>query len=138
MSTKQTVSEVMIAGDALPSIETGVFLREALEIMNRRRLGIVCVVGADRQLEGIITDGDVRRLLLKWQAPLAQLFVQDVASVMHRNPSVVSPGDEVGEVLRLMNSRNIWVMPVVADGRCVGIAHMQHLLHARMGDRKEA
>ena len=58
-----TVADVMLSLDKTPKTSERTLLKEALELMDKHRLGIVCVTGSDDTLQGIITDGDIRRML---------------------------------------------------------------------------
>ena len=59
------VDELMVQGDDIPRVHSAVPLRDAIVEMTGKRLGCTCVVRSDGTLEGIITDGDLRRLLQK-------------------------------------------------------------------------
>ena len=59
------VGNVMLNTAEFPTVKENIILKEALEKMDSFRLGIVCVVNNDDELLGIITDGDIRRLLLE-------------------------------------------------------------------------
>jgi len=71
------VSSVMMSLDRVPVIGETVILKEALEEMGRSRLGIACIVDTNNKLLGILTDGDIRRKLLKVQKPFSAFFVDD-------------------------------------------------------------
>ena len=80
MSTQKNnllVSDVMISLGRVPVIGEYVIFKEALEEMGRKRLGIVCIVNPHNKLLGILTDGDVRRMLLRVQKPFSAFFVDD-------------------------------------------------------------
>ena len=68
------VSEVMLPPDRFPVIDEREILKEALEAMGRSRLGIACIVDSNDKLLGILTDGDIRRKLLKVQKPFSAFF----------------------------------------------------------------
>ena len=65
------VEDVMLDSDSTPQTTNTTMLKEALELMDRYRLGIVCITGEDGTLNGIITDGDIRRMLNAVQKPIA-------------------------------------------------------------------
>mgnify|MGYP003330082119 CR=1 FL=1 len=54
-------------------------------------LGIACIVNSQKELKGVFTDGDIRRLILKVQKPIAALFVDDVKDYSTKKYSSVSP-----------------------------------------------
>ena len=59
------VSEIMLSLDQFPVVSSEVYLKEALEKMNKIQLGIACIVDSDNKLIGVLTDGDIRRFLIK-------------------------------------------------------------------------
>lgn len=106
-----TVAEVMHKIDEIPTIsELGTF-KEAIIKMTNKPLGCVCCVNDKLELLGIITDGDVRRILNKYDA-IGDLKVMDIIT---KNPVTVSESSLLLEALALMENRNaqINVLPVV-------------------------
>ena len=73
-----TVADVMLPMEKTPKTSARTMLKEALELMDKHRLGIVCISDPDGTLQGIITDGDIRRMLSNVQKPLAALMSDDV------------------------------------------------------------
>ena len=65
------VNDVMLPLNRFPVIGERVILKEALENMGFSRLGIVCIVNEEKKLLGVLTDGDLRRKLLKVQKPFS-------------------------------------------------------------------
>ena len=68
--TKTLVRDVMLGIDEIPVVSEKTILKEALETMDRFKLGLVCIVEGE-EFKGIITDGDIRRLLTKIQKPFS-------------------------------------------------------------------
>ena len=126
------VAEIMRVGDELPLVASGSNLRETLTVMTstRGRPGAALVVGADRELLGIFTDGDLRRLAEHGTLPLDG----PVDDHMARDPRRVGDGMLVGEALHLFRTTHVDQMPVVgADGRTVvGLIDVQDLLEGRL------
>ncbi len=118
------VDELMRANQ-LPVVPGGASLAQALAALNAGGLGCVCVLDAAGQLLGILTDGDVRRLVcagkLDGDAP--------VDAVMNASPLHAAPGQQAAEVLDIMESKAITVLPVVAQDRTLaGMVHMHDVL----------
>ena len=67
---KFTVADVMIKAEGVPQTAPTTLLKEALEEMDAKRLGIICIVDTECRLCGLITDGDIRRMLTRVQKPL--------------------------------------------------------------------
>ena len=127
---KMLVSDVMLGVDRLPVIKEKTILKEALEEMGRTRLGIVCIVNDNNQLLGILTDGDIRRKLLKVQKPFSAFFVDDALDHSIRSPVVVSPGDMLRHAIELMAQKQIWDLPVIENDTLVGLLHLHPAVQA--------
>jgi len=109
----------------LPLVQETVTLAQALETLDRGGLGTVIVVDGGNVLQGILTDGDVRRLVCR-----SQFSLQDgVAGYMTAAPKHAFLGEQGGRVLDRMETAAITVLPVVDEGlRVVGIVHLHDLL----------
>lgn len=119
-----TVGDVMHAADRVACASADETLREVVIRMTRFPLGAACIVDADQQLAGIITDGDIRRLLSQ-DGDILGLRVGDC---MTQSPISTQPAMSLGEALRVMEDRpsQISVLPVVADdaGQFVGLLRL--------------
>ena len=125
------VENVMIELDKFPVLPENLFLKEALDVMNSKRLGIACLIDREGNLKGILTDGDIRRKLLKVQKPLSALFVDDCLEHAILSPIVISPGASVKEAVELMGDRQVWDLPVVDNsGKLVGLLHLHQVVKA--------
>ncbi len=122
------VGELMHKGDALPKIAQGDSMREALLQSNRKRLGSAIVYNEDGTLCGIVTDGDLRRWLMRDEKPS---FDTPVATVMTSDPQTIFEHNSIAESLETMSTRNITALVVVDDKRrVVGLLHLQDCLRA--------
>ena len=72
------VKDVMIPIGEFPVVNQKTILKEALTEMGAANLGLVCIVDEYNNLMGLITDGDLRRKLLKVQKPFSSFFIDDV------------------------------------------------------------
>ena len=118
------VRDVMHPGAAVPLIERGSPMSEAIVEMSAKGFGCVAVTGRDGKLAGVITDGDLRRHM---RADLLQAPVDDIMTV---SPKTVRPDQLAGEALQLLNSSKITALIVVESDRPVGIVHFHDLLRA--------
>lgn len=118
------VRDVMEA-ERLPTLSLGATMREAVVLLAERR-GIAIVVEQERVL-GVVTAGDLTRLLERHQEVLAV----PVASVMTTNPRMAQD-DELGSaVVHRMETHGIMAMPVTDDdARLVGVVHLHDLMRA--------
>jgi arabinose-5-phosphate isomerase len=126
-----TVKELMRAGDANPLVRDGATLSEVVVVMTNTpgRPGAACVVDAKGRLEGIFTDGDLRRLAEK-RALSLETKVRDV---MTKHPKCIGPNELVLTAAALMREAKVDQLPVVdRQGRAVGLLDVQDLLAARV------
>ena len=105
-----TAQDVMIT-EHLPILSSDMHLGEAIILVSKGKLGLGVAV-KDNQIEGLITDGDIRRAMEKWQA---EFFNRTVADIMTRTPKTVGPQTKISEIQRIMNKNKIHNVLVV-DG----------------------
>ena len=122
------VSDVMRTGSNLAVVQAGVVLRDVMFAITKAGAGAACVTDEEGKLAGIITDGDVRRALLDDDQALAK----NAEDVMIRSPRTISPDRLATEGLRAMEAppRQIGEMPVLVDGRPVGMLMLKDLVAA--------
>lgn len=119
------ISQVMITGDRIPLVEPARPLPEVIVEMTDKSLGFT-LVGSASKIEGIVTDGDLRRVLLKWGDNLKGLTAKDI---MSPNPKRIS-GDKLAlDALDTMERYQITSLIVSdeSDGM-VGVVHLHDLL----------
>lgn len=121
----QRVENLMHAGDALPCVARETRMPEVIYEMSRKGLGMTTVVDADGRLAGIITDGDLRRLMQKRGGEVLGL---SAGECMTANPVTIAPGELASIALKLMEERKITSV-VVADSerRVQGVLHIHDL-----------
>lgn len=125
------VGDVLISLNRVPVIRETVLLKEALEEMGRTRLGIACIVDVDNKLLGILTDGDIRRKLLKVQKPFSAFFADDALDHAIRSPMTISPADLLSYAVDFMDQKQIWDLPVVdKNGLLLGLLHLHPAVKA--------
>jgi arabinose-5-phosphate isomerase len=97
--------------------------------MSAKGLGATMIVDDDNRLQGIFTDGDLRRLLEAG----ADLRTQTAATLMHHNPRTVRHDALAADAARLMEEYRINSLPAVdADGRLVGALNTHDLMRAKV------
>lgn len=125
----KAVSQIMATGEAIPYVAIGEFFRQGLEEMTRKGLGGVAIVDADMKLRGIITDGDIKRIIMHTDDTLPQLFLTYVEELMVNDPVSLRPEYSLERAFEIMRERTIWCMPVVDDStRLVGFFQMHSVL----------
>jgi len=125
------VRDVMMAFEKFPVVRERTLFKEALEEMGRLRLGIACIVDGNNRLIGIVTDGDLRRMLLAVQKPVASVFVDDALEHAILSPAVAGPDDTLQAAVDSMERRGVWDLPVVDEsGTLLGLLHLHPAVQA--------
>jgi CBS domain-containing protein len=124
MSNNQTVNEKMLALSKFPVLNAKDTLKKALDEMTNHRLGIACFTNENNELIGILTDGDLRRLLLTRQNPLPALLITPAIEFGHSTPTSIHGDQSLVEAASLMHDKQIWDLPVIdAEKKLVGLIH---------------
>jgi arabinose-5-phosphate isomerase len=119
------ISQVMLTGDRLPLVPPQEKLSQVIREMDDKKLGAALVADRRQTLQGIITDGDLRRAL----ALGGDILTKSAREVMTARPQTVTPDAKASQALELMEQRAITVLPVVdGAGRVLGIVHLHDLL----------
>ena len=103
-----TAQDVMIT-ENLPVLSADMHLGEAIIHVSKGKLGLGVAI-ADDKIAGLITDGDIRRAMEKWQA---EFFNHTVADIMTRTPKTVSPQAKISDIQKIMNKHKIHNVLVV-------------------------
>lgn len=127
------VKDIMHTGDEIPLVSEDATMREALMEIIQKRLGLTGVVDKEGRLVGIITDGDIKRILMG-NPDVKDIRDIVVANVMTRNPRTIDGEALVTRAIQKMEedpARLITCLMIVDDsGRPVGIVHMHDCLRA--------
>jgi len=104
-------------------------MREAIVLIAERR-GIAIVVDARTHVEGVLTAGDLSRLVER----TGDVWAVPIRGVMTRNPKLARSGELASAVLYRMEQIGIMVMPVVNElDELIGVVHLHDLMRARVG-----
>jgi arabinose-5-phosphate isomerase len=123
------VSSLMHSGSAVPRVEPGTPMGQVIYEMSRKKLGMTTVVEGDRLL-GLISDGDLRRLLERHGKEVLDLTAEQC---MTRSPKVVGPEIFAIAALDIMEQKKITSLPVVDEaGRLQGVLHLHDLWGTQM------
>ena len=120
------LSDIMHTGHALPLVSSGTLIRDALLEISEKGLGMTAVVDAEHQLQGIFTDGDLRRILDK----RVDIHTTAIGEVMTKNPTVACPNMLAAEGVNLMQEKSINGLLLCQDNQVVGALNMHDLLKA--------
>jgi arabinose-5-phosphate isomerase len=119
------IKDLMIPSHSLPCVSEGTPMAEAVLAVDRGGLGATLVVDRHNRLTGIITDGDIRRMVVS-EMPINNLTVDDV---MTRGPRTQKEDAPTYDALNLMEQHQITVLPIVNDaGEVKGILHLHDIL----------
>jgi arabinose-5-phosphate isomerase len=123
-----TVGSIMHKGGENPTVPGDMKVRDALFVITDKGLGAVSVVDADGVMQGVLTDGDIRRGLSKGVAFLER----PVRELMTTNPKTITEDKLAAQALHLMESNKpkpITVLPVIDENkRVIGLLHMTDLV----------
>ncbi|MBN2031619.1 KpsF/GutQ family sugar-phosphate isomerase [bacterium] len=121
------VDDVMRTGEDVATVEEETPLSRAVLEITSKRLGATCVLNREKQLVGIITDGDLRRLV-EHKHDIWDLKAKDV---MHQNPICVQSGVLVAEALHVMEAHSVNQLIITdQEKKPVGMVHLHDLLKA--------
>ncbi len=119
------ISEIMFKGDKVPIVNQNAALKDAILEMTSKRLGVTSVVDDNGNLIGVLTDGDLRRLLEK-QNEIGNLKAKDV---MSRNPKTIKADYLASFALQQMENFKITSLVVTnEENKPIGIIHLHDLI----------
>jgi len=119
------ISDIMHTGAAVPLKPLGTRMSEALVEMTSKGFGCVGIVDARGLIAGIVTDGDLRRHMVR-----PDLMTALVDDVMTRNPKTIRGNLLASEALEILNASKITTLIVAEANKPVGVVHLHDLLRA--------
>jgi arabinose-5-phosphate isomerase len=122
------VADLMRAGEALPVVGEDATLKDVVVEMTAKGLGMTTVVDRDRRLVGVITDGDLRRLLLRGAVPEGLT----AGSAATRAPQCIGGGELAAKALEVMEGRITSLVVVDEAQRPCGVIHLHDILRAKI------
>ena len=127
----KTVEDLMLKGKKIPFINENIIMRTALKIITKKKLGVLIVQNNERKTNGIITDGQIRRVSEK-EGNLDNLRVKNV---MTKNPISIEKDVLAVKALSLMNSKRITSLCVhkrKKKNKTIGIIHIHNILQSNI------
>lgn len=118
------VRDLMHSGDEVPRVEVNTAMKDVIYEMSRKGLGLTTVQGDGGELLGLITDGDLRRLMERESNPMTRT----AGEVMHRGGICIHPEELATAALRLLEEKRITSL-MVCDGGApvIGVLHVHDL-----------
>lgn len=119
------VKEVMITDDNIPIVCQGSKVKSAIEEINSKNIGVTLVVDGDQRLTGLISDGDLRRALLRQK----DIMKMDVEEIMSPSPKTIDEDQTAAEALGVMELYQITLLAIVdRSNRVKGVVHLHDVL----------
>ncbi len=121
------VRDLMITGDKMPVVSDDETFTDVINTISEYKLGMAMVVDSNRKLSGVLTDGDIRRTVIKYH-DISKLRIKDV---MTSNPKRITSDAYAASALNLMEKFSITALAVVDENNVpVGVIHVHDLLRA--------
>jgi arabinose-5-phosphate isomerase len=126
------IKEIMITGERIPIVKENDLMTKVIYEISSKRLGTTCVVNEDGILTGIITDGDLRRLLER----TLDIKNLSAADVMTKNPKVIKADTLASFALQMMENYKITSLIITDDYlKPIGIVHLHDLINLGLQSR---
>jgi len=121
-----TVEDLMHSGDAIPIVFEDADSRLVIGEISKKRLGVTLVTDHNEDLKGMITDGDLRRLMEN-EKDLTQL---KASNMMAKNPKTIARKTLAAKAVQIMEEHSITSLIVSEEGKVQGIIHLHDILKA--------
>jgi arabinose-5-phosphate isomerase len=119
------VKEIMLTKDRIPMVPLGSKVHQAIKEIDAKKIGATLIIGKDRKLAGIISDGDLRRALLRHR----DIHRLKIETIMSPSPKTIDENQTAAEALGLMELNAITHLVIVDRHRRVkGVVHLHDLL----------
>lgn len=125
------VRDIMHTGEAVPRVSEGTLVKDAIYEISSKKMGITSVVDGKGHLQGVISDGDLRRWMERTEKAGENLLAKKASDIMTRHPRVISPEALAAEAMDIMENGSITSLLILdAAGRPAGVIHLHDLLKA--------
>ncbi|MCI0626045.1 MAG: KpsF/GutQ family sugar-phosphate isomerase [Acidobacteria bacterium] len=125
----QRVENLMHSGNLLPAVGTETPMRDVIYEISKKGLGVTAVVGDGSKVVGVITDGDLRRLLQQDES----MVKSTAGACMHPNPLTISRDELAAVALRMMEEKKVTSLLVASpEGVLEGVIHIHDLWQTQM------
>ena len=127
----KTVEDIMIVGNKIPFVNENLNMRKALDVLSKKKLGVLIVRNKQKKTKGIITDGQLRRFNQK----NLSLHSKKAIDIMTKNPVGVDKDMLAAKALAVMNSKKITSLCVYNKKdklKTIGIIHVHNILQSNI------
>ncbi len=119
------VREIMLTNDRIPMVPLGSKIQQVIEEIDAKKVGATLIIGKDRKLAGIVSDGDLRRALLRHK----NIHGMKIEDIMSPSPKTIDESQTAAEALGLMELNAITHLVIVdRHNRVKGVVHLHDLL----------
>jgi CBS domain-containing protein len=126
------VTEILRSkGADVITIWPGASLRSALDLMAKRNVGALVVVNDDGKIVGMVSERDI---VLALAASSERALADSIADVMSKRLITCGPDDRLADLMATMTEHRVRHLPVVDQGRLVGLISIGDLVKARLGE----
>ena len=102
---------------------------DAIKVLDKYGFGICLIIDSDNKLVGTVTDGDIRRKILKVQKPFSALLNDDIIKHINIKPTKININQTLSTALALMKKKLIWDLPAVdKDNKLIGMLHLHPIV----------
>jgi arabinose-5-phosphate isomerase len=117
--------------NSIPILEENASLKKCLDLMSKLGKGISVLVDKDNKIKGVLTDGDLRRLLLTHQNPLPSLLITDGLNFGTKHPVVCLEDADLDDVIKTFKSKHIsQILVSDQNGKIVGYINGYDLIES--------
>ena len=127
-----SVDEIMIPLNKVATVDDNAIFIDVISDIQDSGFGIACIVDDKLQLLGVVTDGDIRRIILKHQRPFSSLLLESSMRFATKNPVTFKSGMNIIEALSILQEKNIWDAPVIKNGKLIGLIHLHYVVGRMM------
>ena len=126
----KTVEDIMLVGNRIPFVSENSKMKDALKILETKKLGFLIVRNRERKTLGVITDGQIRRFNKKTN----NLHSMTTKELMTKNPISIDKNALAAKALSLMNNKKITSLCVYEKNKnkTIGVLHIHHILNSNI------
>jgi arabinose-5-phosphate isomerase len=128
----QTVEEVMISGERLPICKTHDKLKDVLVEFSNKRCGCLVIVDDEKNVQGIFTDGDLRRALQEKPSLILEEMMHNLMTKKFLSIEKHQLVHEAAQVMQQDQNRRVLVLPVIQQEKLVGLVHMHDIVKVNL------
>ena len=100
----ENVEKYILPREKVPLVSLKTIMKEVMEQMTEFKCGCAVVLDKKKGLVGILTDGDIRRIMLNSQKPLSAILIDDIEIYLNKNPVTIKPDDNAKKSTQLLEN----------------------------------